>query len=488
MAANSNGNSNGTNGSTPSTIPLIIDNKPVSTTETFAVYAPATGALLHHCASASISDADAAAESAQRAYPAWRKSSPSLRRDIFLKAASLFDERKEELISHMQMETGASKGWAEFNLTTSAEFLRDVAGRITSLRGYVPTTADEGTGAMVLMEPYGVILAIAPWNAPFILGVRSILYPIAAGNTAILKAPEMSPLVSHDIVTIFHDAGLPAGVLNLLAHQPSSAAAVTKRLIENRHIKKINFTGSTMVGRIIAETAGRHLKPVVLELGGKAPAIVLDDADLPAAAMECVVGAFFHSGQICMSTERVLVHEAVADAFEAEFKKALSQFSPDHEDPPVLINAAGVAKNKRLLKDAVSKGASIIAGSIEATEHRETMMRPVIVKGVRKDMDLYYNESFGPTVSMIVVKSDQEAIDIANDTEYGLTSSIFTKDLARGLRLSDSIESGAVHINHMTVHDEPSLPHGGMKASGYGRFGASGLEEWVRTKTVTFKR
>lgn len=298
----------------------------------------------------------------------------------------------------------------------------------------------------------------------------------------------MSPLCSHDIVTILHDAGLPAGVLNLLAHQPSAAAAVTKHLIENPRVKKINFTGSTMVGKIIAKLAGENLKPVLLELGGKAPAIVLEDADLALAAGACVNGAFFHAGQVCMSTERILVHESVAEEFEAEFKKAVAQFSPEDGPAPVLINPVGVEKNKRLLKDAVSKGASIIAGSAEATEDRPTKMRPVVVKGTKKDMDLYYTESFGPTVSLITVKSEEEALEIANDTEYGLSSAIFTKDLARGLRLADEIEAGAVHINGMTIHDESALPHGGMKSSGYGRFGATGLEEWVRTKTVTFKR
>ncbi|KAH8803205.1 putative salicylaldehyde dehydrogenase [Xylogone sp. PMI_703] len=481
-------NGSATNGSATYTIPLIIDNKPVTTTESFGVYSPATGELLHKCASASLDNTDAAIESAQRAFTSWRKSPLAKRRDVFLKAATLFEEKKEEFIKHMSDETAATKGWGEFNLMMAAEFLKDVAGRLTSLKGSVPATAEEGTGAMVLMEPYGVILAIAPWNAPYILGIRSVIYAIAAGNTAILKATELSPQCSYDIASVLHEAGLPAGVLNLLAHQPSSAAAVTKRLIEDPRVKKINFTGSTMVGKIIAEQAGRNLKPVLLELGGKAPAIVLEDADLAAAAMHCVTGAFFHSGQVCMSTERVLVHEAVADAFEAEFKKALSQFAPDDGEPPVLINAAGVEKNKRLLKDAVSKGASIIAGSVEATENRPTKMRPVIVKGTTKEMDLYYTESFGPTVSMIIVKSEQEAIDIANDTEYGLSASVFTNDLARGLRIADAIETGAVHINGMTIHDESALPHGGMKASGYGRFGSTGLEEWVRSKTVTFKR
>jgi len=300
-----------------------------------------------------------------------------------------------------------------------------------------------------------------------------------------LKAPEFSPLCSTHIVNALHEAGLPPGVLNLIAHQPSDAAAITKHLIESPIIKKINFTGSTAVGRIIAELGGKNLKPVLLELGGKAPAIVCEDADLDLAAKECAMGAFLHSGQICMSTERIIVHEKVVNDFEEHFKKAAAAFAPAGTEAPVLINSAGVTKNQRLLKDAVSKGATIIHGDHENGDGAKMM--PVVVRGTSKGMEMYYTESFGPTVSVITVKSDEEALELANDTKYGLSAAIFTRDLGKALRMARQIESGAVHINGMTVHDETALPHGGMKDSGYGRFGATGLEEWVRTKTVTFK-
>jgi acyl-CoA reductase-like NAD-dependent aldehyde dehydrogenase len=197
----------------------------------------------------------------------------------------------------------------------------------------------------------------------------------------------------------------------------------------------------------------------LLELGSKAPAIVLDDADLVLAAKECAVGAFLNSGQICMSTERVIVHEKVAANFEAEFKKAVAEFAPEHKQAACLINKAGVDKNQRLLNDAISKGATIVYGN--PMNKQETRMRPVVVRGTTKEMELFYMESFGPTVSLLVVKSDNEALELANDTEYGLSAAIFTKDLARGLRLAKEVESGAVHINGMMVHDETSLPHGG---------------------------
>ncbi|KAG9235588.1 putative salicylaldehyde dehydrogenase [Amylocarpus encephaloides] len=466
--------------------PLVINNKVHKTSSTFPVNAPESGSHLHDFSSASIADADAAIQASEKAYPAWKALPPNKKRDIFLKAADILQARAAELQKNMIDETGASEGWAAFDTSLAPEILRDVAGRISSIAGSIPQTSREGVSALVYKEPYGVILAIAPWNAPHILGVRSIAFPLAAGNTVILKAPEASPLTSLGIVQALHDAGLPAGVLNLIAHKPADAAAVTTHLIQHPSIKKINFTGSTNVGRIIAELAGKHLKPVLLELGGKAPAIVWEDADLDSAAMECVVGAFLHAGQICMSTERVIVHEKIAVDFEKAFKNAVTQFSPEDSPAPVLVSSAGVSKNQSLLKDAVSKGASIIHGKEPASD-AGTKMHPVIVKGITKDMDLFYTESFGPTVSLMTVKSAEEALALANDTEYGLSSAVFTKDLATGLRFARGIESGAVHINGMTVHDETALPHGGTKASGYGRFGSCGLDEWVRTKTVTFK-
>lgn len=324
-------------------------------------------------------------------------------------------------------------------------------------------------------------------NAPYILGVRSVLFPIAAGNTAILKGSELCPRTMWGICSVFHEAGLPDGVLNLLVHEPASAAAVTEMLIADPDIKKINFTGSTMVGRIIARLAGEHLKPVLLELGGKAPAIVWEDADLDRAAAQCALGAFLNSGQICMSTERIIVHSKIRAEFEKKLAAAVDALFGPQTDAPVLINSAGVAKNRRLVRDALAKGATLVYGDAAAEEASPTRMRPLVVAGVTPDMDIYQTESFGPTVSLFEVDTEDEALRIANDTEYGLSAAVFTEDLRRALRFAAEIETGAVHVNSMTVHDESALPHGGAKASGYGRFNASyGLNEWLRTKTVSY--
>lgn len=314
------------------------------------------------------------------------------------------------------------------------------------------------------------------------------MFPIAAGNTVILKGTELSPRVMWGICSVLQEAGVPAGVVNLLVHEPSAAAAITSSLIASPEIKKINFTGSTVVGRIIAKLAGEHLKPVLLELGGKNPAIVWEDADLDLAAIECAKGSFLNAGQICMATDRILVHKAVRPQFEEKLKKAIDTvFGGPSAEAPVLIHAPSVEKNKKLLKDAVSKGAKVLYGDVNAEEPSRTRMRPVVISDVKENMDIYQTESFGPSVALYEIETEEEALRIANDTEYGLSSAVFTEDLRRGLRFAKQIETGAVHINHMTVHDESALPHGGAKASGYGRFNSFAINEWVRTKTVTFK-
>ncbi|OLN82880.1 Vanillin dehydrogenase [Colletotrichum chlorophyti] len=479
-----------TNGSSSErgfTVPFLIDGQKIVPEKTFDVVSPSNGKVVHKCGSATVKDAQAAVDSAAKAFKSWRKTTPIQRRDIFLKTAAIMESRKEELARIMSEETGAAAGWSDFILGLGIGCIKDVAGRLVMVEGSAPATADPDVSALVLREPYGVVLAIAPWNAPFILGARSIAFPIAAGNTAVLKASELSPRTLYELVACFHEAGLPKGVLNVVIHEPANAPAITTALIAHPEIKKINFTGSTSVGRIIAKLAGEHLKPVLLELGGKAPAIVWEDANLDLAAEQCAIGAFLHGGQICMSTERIIVHKKVSEQFQAKLSASIEKVFPGGSDAPVLINSVAVDKNKKLIKDALSKGATVVAGSVEAEEASKTRLRPIVIKNINTDMEIYKTESFGPSVSLFEVETEEEALDIANDTEYGLTSAVFTEDLRRGLRFAREIESGAVHINNMTVHDESGLPHGGVKSSGFGRFGSTGLDEWVRTKTITYR-
>ncbi|KAH8820770.1 Aldehyde/histidinol dehydrogenase [Xylogone sp. PMI_703] len=471
-----------------SQVPLIIDGKQVTTDASFDVHNPSTGKVLWRSSTASPHDAVAAVESAQSAFPGWSKTKPAYRRDLFLRAANIFEQRGEELARFMKEETGAEDRFIDFNLVSCVEMLRDLAGRISSIAGSVPTLSQDGSSGIIYMEPYGVVLGIAPWNSPFPLGVRAFAFALAAGNTVVLKGSEFSPQTYFEIVNVFKEAGLPDGCLNLILHDPKSAAEVTTALVAHPLIKKINFTGSTRVGRIIASLAGEHLKPVLMELGGKASVIIMADANLEKAALQCTLGAFMHGGQICMSTERIVVHRDVAEAFVTEFKKTVNQIYGPSGPAPILVSSIGASKTKKLISDAVRKGATVILGDIEAKESLDTYMRPTILSGIKKDMDLYYEESFGPTVSVFVVDSEDEALELANDTEYGLVGAVFTENLATGLRIAQKYETGAVHINSMTVHDEPVLPHGGVKQSGFGRFNAmAGLQEFLRSKTVTWK-
>ncbi|ORY54559.1 aldehyde dehydrogenase domain-containing protein [Pseudomassariella vexata] len=469
-------------------VPLFINGEEYRLENTFDVFSPDTGKLLHKCSIATKGEAIAAVDAAAKAFPKWRNTTPGQRRDILLKAAQVMTDRQQELSQYMKDEVGAADAWADFNLNNTIDIFKDVAGRISALNGTVPALSDPSRGAMIVKEPFGVVLGIAPWNAPYILGTRAILYPIAAGNTVVLKGSELSPRVFWGIASVLHDAGLPEGVLNFIATDPAHAAEVTSTLIAHPQVKKINFTGSTAVGKIISKLAGEHLKPVLLELGGMAPAIVWKDANLDIAAEQCVLGSFLFAGQICMSTERIVVHKQVSEEFQKKFAGMIEAIFPSKQDAPILVNANAAEKVRKLLKDAVSKGGSVIAGDIDAEEASKTRMRPIVIGKVTPEMDIYKTESFGPSVSLIEVETEQEALRIANDTEYGLASAVFTEDLRTGLRFAKGIESGAVHINNMTVHDESALPHGGVKASGYGRFNSSaGLEEWTRTKTITWR-
>ncbi|KAH7180647.1 aldehyde dehydrogenase domain-containing protein [Fusarium sp. MPI-SDFR-AT-0072] len=470
------------------TVPFLINGSDHTSERAVDVVSPASGEVVHRYHSADVKDANAAVEAAAEAFKSWRKTRPSERRDLFLKAAEIMEKRRDELRKYSMSETGSDATWADFDISTGISHLKEVAGRIGTLEGAIPTVSDPNTTALVLREPYGVVVAIAPWNAPYILGTRSVVFPMAAGNTVVFKASEVSPRTLWAIADVFREAGLPDGVLNVIFHERANAAAVTAALIEHPEVKKINFTGSTPVGRIIGKLAGENLKPVILELGGKAPAIVWEDADLDLAALQCTLGAFMNSGQVCMSTERILVHKNVKDEFEKKLSATIEQVFSSKGDAPILIASAPVEKNKALIKDAISKGASLVHGNPDVEESSKTRMRPIVVRDVTTEMDIYKSESFGPTVSLMAIETEEEAIKIANDTEYGLSSAVFTSDLQRGLRIAREIETGAVHINNMSIHDESGLPHGGAKASGYGRFGASaGLDEWTRTKNITFK-
>ncbi|CAK7239341.1 MAG: hypothetical protein STHCBS139747_000771 [Sporothrix thermara] len=480
----------------PFVVPFLVNGRdviPEGEDRTHPVVNPATGLVAHYYSGARSDDARAAVDAAKAAFPVWRNYTPRARRDVLLRAAQAMKARFEELASYQSAETGQPRSWSEFDVNTAVELITDAAGLAARANtGRAPTTQDAAIGALVLDEPYGVVVGIAPWNAPYILGTRAVVFPLAAGNTVVLKGSELSPRIMWAIASVFAEAGVPPGAVNVVYAAPGpDAVAVTEALVAHPAVRKINFTGSTAVGRILGRLAGEHLKPLLLELGGKAPAIVWSDADLDMAAEKVALGAFLNAGQICMSTERVIVHRSVQDAFSAKLAPTLATIFGTPDEPrsaQVLIRPQAVARAKALVEDALRKGATLVGPiqDVAAAVNVDGRMRPLVVAGVTRDMDLYDTESFAPVVCLYAVDTEEEAVAQANDTEYGLTAAVFTEDLRRGLRFARGIESGAVHINDMTVHDEAILPHGGVKASGYGRFNAD-LSEWVQTKTITYR-
>ncbi|HEV7447789.1 MAG TPA: aldehyde dehydrogenase family protein, partial [Steroidobacteraceae bacterium] len=377
-----------------------------------------------------------------------------------------------------------------FNVHLAANMLREAASMTTQISGEVVPSDVPGSLAMALRQPVGVVLGIAPWNAPIILGVRALALPLACGNTVILKASEVCPATHRLIGAVLNEAGVGEGVVNVVTHDPKDAEAIADALIAHPAVKRINFTGSTRVGRIIAMLGARHLKPVLLELGGKAPLIVLDDADLDAAVDATVFGAFANSGQICMSTERVIVDEKVADQFGAKLAKrvaALPVGDPRKGDFVLgsVVGRPTVERVQQLVRDAVGKGAKVLCGGESADG---TIMKGIVVDKVTPDMSLFREESFGPQVSITRVKSAEEAVTVANDTEYGLSAALFSRDIAKAIELAKRIESGICHINGPTVHDEAQMPFGGVKASGYGRFGGkAGINEFTELRWITIQ-
>ncbi len=448
---------------------------------------PLTGEIASSAKAMQAADMAAIAAKAAAAYPLWAEHGPNARRAVLMMAASALEAKKDAFVAAMMAETGSTAGWAMFNLGLAAGMVREAAAITTQIAGEVIPSDKPGCLAMALKEPVGVILGIAPWNAPIILGVRAIAVPLACGNAVILKASEICPQTHALIIEAFAEAGFPDGVVNVVTNAPEDAAAVVGALIDAPEVKRINFTGSTTVGRIIAQRAAGHLKPCLLELGGKAPLIVLDDADLDEAVKAAAFGAFMNQGQICMSTERIIVVDAVADDFAGRFAAkaaAMPAGDPREGNTPLgaVIDAKTVSHVNALIDDATAKGARVIAGG----KSDSVVMAATVVDGVTDVMNLYRDESFGPVVAMIRARDEAHAVALANDSDYGLSAAVFTRDTARGLRVARQIRSGICHVNGPTVHDEAQMPFGGVGASGYGRFGGKqGIDSFTETRWIT---
>ncbi|HEY2436628.1 MAG TPA: aldehyde dehydrogenase [Solirubrobacteraceae bacterium] len=448
---------------------------------------PYTGEVVGRAAAAEPQDASAAVDAAWAAFGEWSGSQPAVRRGVLSKAADLLSERAEEIAGIVTEETGAVFGWGMFNVELASAMLREAAAQAYGLVGEVIPSDVPGKLAMGVRQPAGVVAAIAPWNAPVILATRAVATPLAYANTVVLKSSELCPRTHASVVRALVDAGVPPGVINLISCDRTDAGGVVDALIEHPATRRINFTGSTRVGRIIAEKAGRHLKRVLLELGGKAPMVVLRDADLDRAAAAASFGAFFHQGQICMSTERIVVDAAVADSLSQKLAgraRALPVGDPRDSGTAIgpLINREALERVEELVQDAVSGGAEVLSGG----EPDGPCFPPTVLKGVTPKMRVYSEESFGPLVAIVPVEGPDEAVKVANDTDYGLAAAVFSEDVPAAMELAQRIESGICHVNDTTVHDEPQMPFGGVKGSGWGRFGGrAALEEFTELRWIT---
>lgn len=450
----------------------------------FERVSPVDGRPVTIATAAGPRDAQDAANSAAAGFAAWRGVAAQDKRRILARAKTLLLERADALIEVAGRELGSTADWIRFNIDIAANVFDAAMHLPERIESWEDLSETGGVISRLTREPAGVVLAIAPWNAPVTLAIRAIVWPLACGNTVVFKASELCPKTHAMIVELLCDAGLPEGAVTSVIHAPENAEAVVEALAAHPAVRRINFTGSTRIGRRVAEISARHLKPCLLELSDKAPMIVLEDADLDAAAAAATFGAYFNQGQICMATERIVVVRAVADAFAAQMEARCAELgSRRHRDKVGdLISAQSAQRVDGLIQDALAKGAVLKFGG----EVQGAYVQPTLLDRVTPEMRIYHEESFGPVAAIIRAEDEAEAISVANDTEFGLVASVFTNDLSRARDIAARLETGTCHINGPTVYDDPTKPFGGVKASGYGRFGGdSAIQEFTELRWIT---
>ncbi|MGZ4416280.1 MAG: aldehyde dehydrogenase family protein [Gaiellaceae bacterium] len=450
---------------------------------------PFTGEVVATVPAGDVADAGRAIDAAAEAFPSWSQTPPAERQRIFLKAADLLESRRDEVVSMLARETGSTFGFGMFQSFFVPNLFRQAAALAYAPLGQI-IPSDTGAFAMGIRKPVGVVAALAPWNAALILSARSIAAPLALGNAVVLKPSEWSPWCGGLLWgEIFAEAGLPDGVLNVVTHAPGDAGPIGTALIEHPAVRRLNFTGSSAVGRMIAEAAGRNLKRVVLELGGYNPLIVLADADLEYAVNASAFGSFLHQGQICMSTRRIVVERSISEEFIARLvakTKTLKTGDPKEHDTIIgpLINPAALDMVRGRVEQAVKDGATVLAGG----ESVGPCFQATLLTDVNPQSDFAQHETFGPVASIEVVDDADEAVARANATSYGLSAGIITSNRERGFALAQRIDSGIVHVNDQTVADEPQMPFGGVKDSGFGRFGGQAVvDEFTELRWVTMR-
>lgn len=445
---------------------------------------PATGAVYAKVHQASKRDIDAAIAAADGAKVTWGKTVPAEREAVLIKAACILDERISEFADVLIDEGGATIGKAMFEAGFVANLLRSAAGECRRIFGETMPSDAPGVFSMTVRRPLGVIVGISPFNFPFLLAMKKVCLALAAGNTFVLKPASPTPVIGLKIAELFEAAGLPIGVLNVI---PVKGSTLGDTLVSDPRIKMVTFTGSTEVGKQLAEVAGRYQKKITLEMGGKSPLIVLKDADLDYAVNAAAFGIFLHQGQVCMANSRLIVEAEVYDSFcEKLAIKAKSLKVGDPRQPDTVIGPLVEAKQCAFINtqvdDAIAKGGRLLCGG----KAEGGFYQPTIVADVTREMRIFDEESFGPVVCVSKVANSEEALELANDSSFGLSAGLITNDLQKAFDLSLRLESGMVHINDCSVLDEPHVPFGGLKDSGVGREGGHySMEEMTEVKWIT---
>ncbi len=451
---------------------------------------PFNDEVVARVANAGSEDTGRAIDAAAGAFPIWSAVPPSQKRLSFLKAADIAERRSKDFALMLSKETGAASAFAMFQAGLAPNYFREAASQVHRVMGKTIPAEPPGSFSMVLRQPVGVVAAISPWNAPLVLGLRAVCFPIAYGNTVVLKPSTESPVTGGILLAqVLEEAGFPKGVLNVITNGPGRSSEVGDRFVVDKRVRRISFTGSTEVGRELAEKAGRYLKRVTLELGGNDPLIILQDADIDYAVNAAVFGRFVHQGQVCMNAKRIIVEKTVAAEFIGKFVKKVSSLKTgDPIDPETIIGPLINDKQLDLINGqvarAVAEGAKLLCGG----KYEGRCYYPTVLGDVTEDMEVFREETFGPVAPVIVVSDAREALRVANNSQFGLSSAIITANVAVGLEMAQKLEAGVTHINDSPVRAESHAPVGGVKDSGWGRHGMEAVEEFTELHWVTIQR
>lgn len=448
--------------------------------QTFEVHEPYSGKLFARVAAGSRADAHSAVDAAAKAFPEWADSTPAERARLFLKASEIVRRRRTEIAEILARETGSTISFSTFQMDLVAATLQQVAGWVYLPKGEVLETNQSNTHSIGLRRPLGVCASFTPWNGANILSWRAVISPVAAGNTVVVKPSEFAPVSAGIMVAeVAEEAGFPAGVINVVTHAPGSAAGIADEFFDRPEVRVINLIGGVKTARMLTERAGRTLKRTVMELGGFNPMIILDDVDMDYAVRSATFGSFFHQGQICLNTRRIIVQRKIYDEFLAKFA-ARTKTLPfgDPLDPktiigPIITRDAIMMIDDRV-KEAIARGAQAHSGA----KHEGQIYFPTILTGVPLDAAIAKEETFGPVVVVEAVDTPEEAIAAANRTMYGLTSSIFAGNTYKALEMAPKVLAGIVNVNSPTVNDEIHAPMGGVRDSGWGRTGPRSLDDF----------